>query len=297
VGSAGDFVPVSRLVGETLPKEGVFLPLLGKAFRNCLPLAAPCADPDYGLILVPARAADVTWGPAPEGFPPPEQLTGFSVPTLGPVGQPPADAPTQSYLLPLLDESTGGTVKSVTRTLGASGLVPAARLGEGLLPSVSGVSIDGVSKPFLVSQPFGRPYRQSASQFTQVSPALAVFAGGDPHLLYAIVTDPAWGLGGDVLPLLGNGFVPYLAQAADGPPGLYLALPDGMTAPAAPKTETVDAKKKLSGGSSTLFVVGILVFVALAALVSALLWRRRHRLSAADRERIELLRYGPGGRH
>jgi hypothetical protein len=288
---------VSRLIAAGVPKDGVFFPLLGKAFRDCLPLAAPCADPDYGLVLVPARAADITWAALADGVPPPEQLTGISVPTVGPVGQPPADAATQSYLLPLLDESAGGTVKAVTRTLGVAGFAPAARLGTGLLPAVSGLSIDGVSKPFVVSQPFGRPYRQSASQFTQVSPALALFSGGNAHLLYALVTDPAWNLGGDVLPLLGNGYVPYLAQAADGPAGLYLALPDGMTAPAAPKAATNHAAtKKRSSNASTLFVVGIVVFVALAAIVSALLWRRHRRLTAPERERINLLRYGPQGR-
>ncbi|MEA3077487.1 MAG: hypothetical protein QOF60_2395 [Actinomycetota bacterium] len=228
------FVSVPELIKKGLPKTGLFLPLAAYAYRTCLPLTAPCTATDAPLVLLPARAYDVTWtattpAAATTDKPPP-------APPFAPVGQRPDGARTNAYALPLLDLATGrtATVTTLVRALDPRGNLVATPTNQPktLQPAATpppkpspepGTAPDGFSI-------FDRPRVIETASLTEASPVLVLLDG---RVLYAVKADPSWGLGADVVPLFADGRVPYLVRPAQGPAGILVATSLGTGPPTA----------------------------------------------------------------
>ncbi|HVM07320.1 MAG TPA: hypothetical protein VM345_02565 [Acidimicrobiales bacterium] len=274
----GAFASVESLAAQGIPEEGVFLPLEGAGYRECLPLNKPCADPDSALLLLPARDTSLAWAAPPEGATPLPQLSVRSVPPLQPVGTPPSDEPASSnYLLTMLDLADQGQLKSLPRGLNAGGeLVAATADQQGVVVQPEDFSAPSGSRTFLASQPFGKPYRMKTAGLTEAAPAIPVFLASQPRVVYGVRTDPAWNVGADVIPLLGNGNVPYLVRGANGPPGLLVPIPPGVTLADGPATAEAAATADDEGSGFPIVAV-LLAVVVIGGAAAAAFWFLRRR--------------------
>lgn len=282
----GGFVTVASLVELGVPEEGIFLPLLGAGYQRCLPLSRPCVVDDSGLVLVPARTTELAWPTLTDDALVSPRLDLRGVAPLQPVGQPPADPAAQDYSLPLLDlAAAGGQMRTLLRGLDGEGQLVTPRSGGALAtPRAEGPMASPEAETFLASAPFGRPELRNRDEFTEAAPALALFSSTELQVVYAIRPVPAWGLDTELLPLLSAEGLPYLVRGVDGPPGLFVARPDGLRVPTAVADENEDAETEEpnGGGSGGVPAVALLggAVGAGAVLTGALAWRRRR--SATD---------------
>lgn len=277
--AGGGFVTVASLVDEGVPAEGVFLPLLDVDYRRCLPLARPCVVAGSGLVLVPARTTELVWPTLGEDAVVSPRLVLRGVAPLEPVGQPPAEPGAQDYSLPLLDlAAPGGQMRTLVRGLDDRGLLVTPRSGGALAaPRAEGPMAAPDTDTVLASAPLGRPELRTSDDLTEASPAIALFSSTGLQVIYGIRPVPTWGLDTELLPLLSAGGVPYLVRGVDGPPGLYVARPDGLRVPTAEAAETEEAETEEGGGSGAVPAVALLggAVGAGVVLTGALAWRRR----------------------
>jgi hypothetical protein len=278
---AGDrFTPIATLVERPIPAEGLFLPLQGDGYRNCLPLTAACGDSASGLVLIPARTTELTWEPVadPTVLPPRTDLRGIA--PLAAVGVAPAAARTSNYALAVLDlTEPGGRLRTFVRSLDALGQLGFVGLDQPIVrPVAGGPASDLGDATSTAAAPFGRPSIRKASSFTEAAPAIPMFAATDPAVIYALRPDNGWGLNLDLIPLLGP-TTPFLVRGVDGPPGLYLARPAGLRVPDAAEPAAVSADTSGdgngSGGPSAVVLLGGAVVLAAAATAGITLVRRR----------------------
>ena len=268
------FTPLAELVEVPVPSEGVYFPLLGDGYRNCLPLTAACGDPGSGLVLIPARATEIEWGPIPEGSTSPPRTDLRGVAALSAVGVGPAEPRAQNYALSILDlTAPGGQLRTLIRGMGDDGRLGVVTADLPLVrPTFTGSSVDLGDTASVAAMPFGRPSIRTASSFSEAAPALPVFVSAEPQLIYAFRPDNAWGLNFDLVPFF-DASVPFLVRGIEGPPGLYLSRPENLRVPQAADTEsTVPASANGGdggGGTPTVVVLGLVV--ALGAVVTAAL--------------------------
>jgi hypothetical protein len=277
---AGDpFEPLAALVERPVPDEGVFLPLVGNGYRNCLPLTKACGDPGSGLVLIPARSTELTWQPLGDGAvsAPRTDLRGIApIPAVG-VG--PSEPRSHNYALSVLDlTAPGGQLRTLLRGMDERGDLGVVAVEQPTLrAAVGGPAVDVGSATSIASMPFGRPAIRTASSFTEAAPAIAMFASVEPQVLYAIRPDNAWGLNLDLVPLLGDS-VPFLVRAIEGPPGLFIARPPNLRVPdAGAAADVADdaADDSGGGGTSPIALLGIAVVAAAFVTVAIGLIRRR----------------------
>ena len=276
------FTPLADLAGRPMPSEGVFLPLLGEGWRDCLPLTEPCGHPGSGLLLVPARGAELTWQPVPEGaaVAPRADLRGTA--PLAAVGVSPADPLTQNYALSILDlTAPGGQLRTLLRGMDEQGrLVTVSAARTSLRATLAhGAADASAGSTALSAMPFGAPVLRKASTFTETAPALAMFASAEPQLLYALRPDPAWAVGADLVPLLGES-VPFLVRGIEGSPGLFLARQPGLRvggegAAEAEVTAEVDGDDNGGGAPVLGLLAGAVGLGVVATAAIAILRRRR----------------------
>jgi hypothetical protein len=289
--SGGPFTSIATLLEQPLPAEGLFLPLVADDFRTCLPLNAPCSDDGSGLVLVPARTAELLWQPLADEAtaPTPSDLRGVQpIPAVG-VG--PSDPETQRYDVRMLDLTTPQpAVRTLVRTLDANGDLVAAS-GDGprnepvLQGPVTSVKPGGGPAP----SPFGRPVMVRGSSFTEAAPVIPMYATTAPPVIYGVRADVAWGLNLEFVPLFGDS-LPFLARQVDGPPGLFFAAPAGLRLPAPPEDDkgTVSATADDSGGGvPPLALLSLAVIVAGLGLGLAAFLRRRNRGAVAAGDNAE----------
>lgn len=294
---AGAFASVASLVAEGPPEEGVFLPLIGARFRECLPLTKACTDPSSAVMLLPARDVELAWASAAASTTPLPQVTVRSTLPLQPVGEPFTDQPAAvNYLLTIVDLADQGAPKSLPRGLNPDGeLVAASADQEPVEVQATGVDIPESTRTFIASEPFGRPSRLRTTTVAEATPAIPLFLGTQQRVIYGIKSDPAWGLNSEIIPLLGNGNVPYLVRTNDGAAGLVVPIPPGLSLSerTASDAGTAAADEDDDGDSSPVLpiVLGVVVLAALVAGAIALVrWRRRRMLDrerAATRDRAE----------
>lgn len=282
----GAFASVTSLVGQGLPEEGVFLPFVGAGYRECLPLTKACSDPDSALMVLPARSTSLAWGPEAEGVTPLPRVDVRSVPPLQPVGDPASDQPAGvNYLLTMVDLVDGGQPKALARGLNADGELVAATADQaGVVVQQSGVEVPENVRTFLASQPFRKPFRLKTANVSEAAPAIPLFLGTQQRVVYLLRADPSWGLNADVIPLLGNGNVPYLVRTTDGATGLLVPIPPGLTLSDRSTTVSGASSEDDDGGGSSILpiLLGVVVLAALVAGAVALVrWRRQR---AIDRE-------------
>lgn len=277
----GGFITVASLVELGVPEEGVFLPLLSAGYQRCLPLSRPCVVDDSGLVLVPARTTELAWPTLTDDAVVSPRLDLRGLAPLQPVGQPPADPGAQDYSLPFLDlAAPGGQLRTLVRGLDGEGRLVTPRSGGALAaPRAEGPMAAPESATFLASAPFGRPELRDRDAFTEAAPAIALFSSTELQVVYAIRPVPTWGLDTELLPLLGAEGVPYLVRGVDGPPGLFVARPDGLRAPTPVVDEDEDAETEEGDGGGTGGVPAVALLGgavgAGAVLTGALAWRRR----------------------
>lgn len=275
----GGFVTVASLIEQGVPDEGIFLPLLSAGYQRCLPLSRPCVVDDSGLVLVPARTTELAWPTLLDDAVVSPRLDLRGVAPLQPVGQPPADPGAQDYSLPFLDlAAQGGQLRTLVRGLDGEGRLVTPRSGGTLAaPRAEGPMATPEVDTFLASAPFGRPELRNRDDFTEAAPAIALFSSTELQVVYAIRPVPTWGLDTELLPLLGAEGVPYLVRGVDGPPGLYVARPEGLTVPSVETEETDAVETDAGGGGGGLPAVALLAGAvgAGAFLTGALAWRRR----------------------
>ena len=275
---AGDpFTPLAELVERPIPSEGVFLPLVGDGFRDCLPLTEACGHPGAGLVLVPARAAEITWQPPAEGSAAPPRTDLRGIAPLAPVGVAPAEPRAQNYALSILDlTAPGGQLRTLLRGMderGGLGVVTAEQ--PVLRPTVEGPSLGADDTTSVSSMPFGRPTMRTASSFTEAAPALPMFTSSEPQVLYAMRPDNGWGLNLDLVPLLGQS-VPFLVRGIEGPPGLFIARPPNLRVPQADgDTDAAAPDDDGGGGLSPLALLGGAVALGVLATAATAIVRRR----------------------
>ena len=278
------FTPVAELVEQPIPTEGVFLPLVGEGFRDCLPLTGPCGDPASGLVLVPARTAEVTWEPIIEGTAVAPRTDLRGVAPMRAVGVGPAEPRTQNYALSVLDlTAPGGQLRTLLRGMDERGGLSIVSADQPVLRPIVG-DASAVPAPeaaaSVSSMPFGRPAIRTATSFTEAAPALPMFASVEPQLIYALRPDNGWGLNLDLVPLLGPS-VPLLVRGIEGPPGLFIARPANLRVPQADGTpEETAAPGDGGGGGGDLSPVALLagaVGIGVVATAAAAIVRRRRR--------------------
>lgn len=275
----GGFFNVASLVDAGVPDEGLFLPLTTTGYLSCLPLTEACVDEASGVVLVPARTTEVAWrvaGPD-ETTAPRTQLQGLR--PLTPVGRAPTDPGAQDYALPVLDLSTeGGQLRTIVRGLDERGQLVAPRAGPTFaVPVAEGPMAQPNASTFVASAPFGRPRLATKGQLTEASPVIALFAATELQVIYALRPDPTWGLNVDLLPLLGDGIVPYLVRGVDGPPGLYVARPEGLRVPTAGSTLATEPQPsgRSAGGISPALLLAGAVGTGMLATIALAIRRRR----------------------
>ena len=272
------FTPLSALVDEPVPAEGLFLPLLGDGYRDCLPLTKACSDPGSGLVLIPARTTELTWGPIPDGATPAPRTDLRGIAPMAAVGVGPADPRAQNYAITFLDlTAPGGQLRTLVRGIDENGRLgtvsaelPLAR------PTVSGPSIDVGTTTSLAAMPFGRPSIRTASSFSEAAPAVPMFASVEPQPIYALRPDNAWGLNLDLIPLFGGG-VPFLVRGIEGPPGLFIVRPANLRVPQAdePAEAATPAPEDAGGGTPAVAMLGAAVLVGAVATATIAILRRR----------------------
>lgn len=279
---AGDpFTPLAELVEQPIPVEGVFFPLLGEGFRDCLPLTEACGDPGSGLVLLPARGTEITWQPLAGGSvgAPRTDLRGIA--PLSPAGVGPAEPRSQNYSLSILDlTAPGGQLRTLLRGMDErGGLGTVAAEQPVLRPTVGdGATVAPAGSTSVSSMPFGRPSVRTASSFTEAAPALPMFASVEPQLIYALRPDNGWGLNLDLVPLFGGG-VPFLVRAIEGPPGLFIARPPNLRVPSADRPdEAAAAEDDDGGGLSPVALLGGAVGLGVLATAATAIVRRRRRV-------------------
>lgn len=275
------FTSLTELVEQPVPSEGVFLPLVGDGFRDCLPLTEPCGDPGSGLVLVPARTAEITWEPLPEDRRPPPRTDLRGVAPLRPVGVAPPDPRSRNYALTILDlTAPGGQARTLFRGMDEQGGLGVVTAEQPVLRPVvgAGTAPTGDGPTSVASMPFGRPTLRTASSFTEAAPALPVFASADPQVLYALRPDNGWGLNLDLLPLLGDS-VPLLVRAIEGPPGLFIPRPPNLRVPQDDSTTQADSADDAGdgdgGGASPVALLGGAVGLGVVLTAAAGIVRRR----------------------
>jgi hypothetical protein len=234
---ADPFTPVAELVTEPIPETGLDLPLDGNEYRGCLPHASACSDDGSGLVLVPARSSEIQWH-ALEGTELPGTRSDLKgVEPIPPVGVGPEDPRAKQYVLPMLDLTNATSeLRGLVRALdGPGSFVLASGEAPLFVPSVEGpdASVQGSSGDAPARSPFGRPEVVRGASLTELAPVIPMYASDAPQLLAAIRADAAWDLNMEVLPLVGES-LPFLARRVDGPPGLFVALPEGLRVPAPP---------------------------------------------------------------
>ena len=283
----GAFASVTSLVGQGPPEEGVFLPFIGAGYRECLPLTKACSDPDSALMVLPARATSLAWGPEAEGVTPLPRVDLRAVPPLQPVGDPASDQPASvNYLLTMIDLVDGGQPKALSRGLNADGeLVTATADQAGVVIQPSGVELPQNARTFLASQPFRKPFRLKTANVSEAAPAIPLFLGTQKRVVYVLRADPSWGLNADVIPLLGNGNVPYLVRTTDGATGLLVPIPPGLTLSDRSTTVSGASSDEDDGdGSSSVLPIALGVILLAALVVGSIVLVRWRRQRAIDRE-------------
>ena len=278
----GGFVPVSALLDEGVPDEGLFLPLRSDGYRSCLPLTGPCVDPGSALVLVPARTTEVTWRARTETDRSSPQIELRGLGPLGPVGVAPPDPGAQDFALPILDlTAQGGQLRTLVRGLDENGLLVTPRVGTGVAaPVAEGPQAAPEAETFLASEPFGRPRILTRDDLTEAAPIVPLFSSTQLQVVYALRPDPSWGLNTELVALLGPSGLPYLVRGLDGPPGLYVARPAGLRVPqtGSPEAAGDDEGEADGGGGGGIPAVAYLGgAVALGAAVTAGLALRRRR--------------------
>lgn len=272
------FRPLAALLDQPVPSEGVFLPLVNDGYRDCLPLSAPCGVAGAGLVLVPARAAEITWEPVPEDAAPPPRTDLRGLAPLAPVGVAPAEPRSHNYALTILDlTASGGRLRTLLRGMDERGRLGAVTADQPVLrPTIGNSGAETDDDRAGAAMPFGRPTIRTASSFTEAAPALAMFGSDEPQLIYAVRPDNAWGLNLDLVPLLGES-LPYLVRGIEGPPGLFIARPPNLRVPQAddPRDEAPDRPSSEGGGVSPLLLLGGAVGLGVAATLAAAIVRRR----------------------
>ena len=274
------FTPLAELVTDPVPTEGVFLPLVGEGYRDCLPLTTACIDPGSGLVLIPARTTELSWQPLAEGSSPAPRTDLRGIAPLQAVGVGPADPRTRNYALSVLDlTAPGGQLRTLVRSLDDQGRLGVVAADQPLLHAVvSGPSVDVGDSRAVASMPFGRPSIRTASSFTEAAPAVPMFASVEPQVVYAVRPDNGWGLNLDLVPLLDGG-LPFLVRAIEGPPGLFIARPANLRIPQAEDAPAASPSTEDDGGGGGFPVAllgGVVVIGALATGALALLRRRRN---------------------
>lgn len=280
---AGDpFVSLAALVNRPIPTEGVFLPLVGDGFRDCLPLTEPCGHPGSSLLLVPARAAELTWLPLADGAVVASPVDVRGIAPLAPVGVAPAEPRSRNYALSVLDLTTPGErLRTLVRGLDERGGLdvvvadqPLLRLSIGDVATAPPATAPSSSSPS--STPFGRPTIRTASSFTEAAPALLMFGAEEQEVVYALRPDNAWGLNLDLVPLLGPS-LPFLVRGIEGPPGLFIARPSDLRVPEAGSTDEPSSNDGGGGGGAAPLVLlgGAVVLGIVATAATAILRRRR----------------------
>jgi hypothetical protein len=279
---AKDFAPIASLVGQTLPEEGVFLPLLGEGYRQCLPLTQPCGGVGSGIVLLPARTSEVRWLPRPEGSPLPAPAVDLrGVGPIVAIGTQPEEPQSTNFALGVLDlAAPGGQLRILVRAVddrGAFG-VPSRTLPFAVAV-VEGQDTDLDDTPSAASAPFGRPSIVRGASLTEAAPVLVAFAASDRHLIYGLRVDPAWGLDVAWLPFFAD-TAPFVARQVDGPPGLFVARPAGLRIPDAGGEGAATGDVGATGGGVPIVVwLAIAVTVAAAVVVAVTVVQRRRRPS------------------
>ncbi|HET9442368.1 MAG TPA: hypothetical protein VFO65_03535 [Acidimicrobiales bacterium] len=283
------FRPLAALARLAPPVEGLFLPFRsGPAARRCLPLTDACGVAGGGLVLAPPASIELRWAEPAGDFDTLSPLGGRGVPALEPVGMAPENFAAVNFLLPVLDLGAGnGQVKGLPRGLDASGRFgPPATDRQAVPPLVEGAGPAAGARALLASAPFDRPYELAAAALVEAFPAVVVFSGRRPTPLFGLRTDPAWALDVSFVPLLGTGAPPFLGRTDDGRTGLFVALPDGVDAPAEARVEPSGQAAADAGGDDApadggaVSGLGLPLLVPLGVLVAggALVawWRRRN---------------------
>lgn len=271
------FTPLAELVEEPVPTEGVFLPLVGDGFRNCLPLTGPCGDPASGLVLVPARTTEITWLAIPEGATSAPRTDLRGIAPFAAIGQGPPEPRSQNYAVSILDlTAAGGQLRTLVRGMDAEGRLGIVAAEQPVLrPTIEGVDLG--ARTSVASMPFGRPTIRAASTFTEAAPVVPMFASTDPQVVYGLRPDNAWGLNLDLVPLFGGG-VPLLVRAIEGPPGLFIARPANLRVPQAnggAAAPTPEADDDGDGGSPLGLLAGAVGIGIVATAATAVVRRRR----------------------
>ena len=266
------FTPLATLVEEPVPTEGVFFPLIGDGYRDCLPLTERCSDPSSGLVLIPARTTDLTWEPIPEESRPAPRTDLRGIAALRAVGVGPTEPRSQNYAVSILDlTAPGGQLRTLVRGMNDEGRlgVVAAELPL-VRPVVSGPAVDLGDARGLAAMPFGRPSVRTATSFSEAAPALPMFASLEPQLIYALRPDNAWGLNLDLVPLFDT-TVPFLVRGLEGPPGLFIARPENLRVPEAQESPEPAASTESDEGGGGPPILALGLVVALGAVITAAL--------------------------
>lgn len=237
LGASVRFPSVADLIAAGLPDEGVFLPLNGNHFADCLPLVVACRDPSSDIVLLPARGTEIAWHPTTDDLP---EIIDTGALALRAVGTVPDDPTGTDYQLPVLDLDDDGPTRGLLRGINDVGELITPTRGVGArAPIAVGEHEGGPDTPRRTAvanePPFGAPVIRTSSTLSEASPALVV-AGSTNAVVFLLRADPSWGLNQQLLPLLGTDRVPYLVRGSTGPAGLFIALPDDLQIPAPENT-------------------------------------------------------------
>jgi hypothetical protein len=276
------FTPLATLVDRPVPSEGIFFPLIGDGYRNCLPLTERCGDPASGLVLIPARSSELTWEPVPEDSRPAPRTDLRGIAALRAVGVGPSEPRAQNYAVSILDlTAPGGQLRTLVRGMDDQGRLGIVSADLPLVrPVISGPAVDVAESTSLAAMPFGRPSVRTASSFSEAAPALPMFASAEPQLIYALRPDNGWGLNFDLIAWFESS-VPFLVRGIEGPPGLYIARPENLRVPEAEATQEASASTEDEGGGGGPPILALAIVVALGAVVTAALTILRRGRNAA----------------
>jgi hypothetical protein len=258
------FTTVSALADQALPARVLFLPFASGAYRSCFPLTGFCADPDGGVMVLPAENFEIVWTELDR------RLAAFQGGDLSPltaVGTAPDDGDAASLAIPVV--RADGSLASVGRAIDRGGrgraeLVAAPTRatagGRPLLPEAEGPELEDAPPP-PSGPPFEQPTIVASDDLTGAVPVL-VAVRGSTLVVYAIEPVSGWSLNHDVIPLLGGGALPHLASAADGTVGLAVPVPRGLVVPI--------AAVEPDGGGFDIATLAVPLAVVLAALTTVL---------------------------
>lgn len=278
-GQPGPFTAVDQAAQSPVATPILFLPLAGERYKTCVATDAPCSDPDFALVLLPAHSTTLGWlatddKKAPTAAP---QINLPGVPNLLPLGAAPANPRGSTYLVPLLDlTQAGGQVASLARTFDGGSLIPGAASGPTLVPAALDLQLAQPPVPFLASDPFDPPEKvDDPKRFTAARPVVVMFSASTLQVLYGVRPPAEWRLNQAFLPLYGQGLVPRLVSTTDGRAGLAVPLPAGLVVPAVAKKAAAAPTKAPRTSAPVLLPLLSLPLIVFAAVAALILTRRR----------------------